>query len=252
MPVAKPRRPTIKVYHGDEPVVWRWLIPLLVAVFAVLALSGYLLIKPLLNGAPSELTRSEHKDLAEQLSGLKADNLSLKNQLALANRSKEIDRRASQELVSALAEREDELVELKEELNFYMSMVSSEGGGGLSEIKVRSFDIVQENRKGRYLFKLVLSRTDLGGKPTKGKVELRIQGTRDKEEVVLGWDDIAAESDWKPEFGFLNFQRLEGTIQFPAKFVPENVLVKILPIKGKGEIVQQSFSWNSVLKGENA
>lgn len=250
MAVAKPRRPTIKVYHGDEPVIWRWLIPLLVGVFMVLALSGYLLLKPLFNGAPSPLSQAEYKELSRELETLSSENLTLKNQLALANRSKEIDRQASHELVSALAEREDELAELKEELNFYISMVSSEGGDGFSAIKVRDFDMVEADRKGRFIFKLVLSRTERGGKPTKGKVELRIQGKRGKEEVVLSWGDVAAEGDRKPEFGFLNFQRLEGTLQFPADFVPENVLVKILPTKGKGETIQQSFSWNAVLRGE--
>ncbi|MGV6815709.1 MAG: DUF6776 family protein [Thiotrichales bacterium] len=252
MAVAKPPRPTIKVYHGDEPVVWRWLIPVLIGMFLILGLTAYFLLKPLFDGAPSPLSRAQYQDLTSELEVLKEENRSLKNQLALANRSKEIDRQASQELVSALAEREDELAELKEELNFYMSMVSSEGEGGFSEIKIRSFDIVKSDRKGRYIFRLVLSRTELGGKPTKGNVELRIQGKRGKEEVILGWDDIAAEADWKPEFGFLNFQRLEGTLQFPADFVPENVLVKIMPSKGKGESIQQSFSWSAVLKGEKA
>ena len=243
-------KPVIKIVRGDEPSIWRWLGPLLVALLALIALSGYLYLSPLLaqRGARG-VTASDVQKMREAIAGLREKNRTLQEQLAMATRSSEIDSNAGKQLMGTLAAREKELLDLKEELNFYKSMVTEKGGRSASSVSIRSFAIAPADKPGRYLYKLVLARVNGKGKPVKGKVELRLQGRVDGESQILDWGKISPEGGGKPKFSFQFFQRLEGALLIPEGFEPENILVKVIPGGKKQQSVQQSFSWNSVNKG---
>lgn len=243
-------KPVIKIVRGDEPSLWRWLGPLLVALLALFALVGYLYLSPLLaQRDASGVTADEVQEMRGTITDLREKNQTLQEQLAMATRSSEIDSSAGKQLMGTLAAREKELLDLKEELNFYKSMVTVKGGKSTASVSIRSFAIVPADKAGRYLYKLVLARVDGKGKPVKGRAELRLQGRLGEESQILDWKKISPEDGRKPKFSFQFFQRLEGELLIPEGFEPENILVKVIPGGKKQQSVQQSFSWNSVNKG---
>ncbi len=250
MSYTKAPRPTIKIYRGDERSVWQWLLPLILIPALVLLVVIYFFVLPGLQTGGNNQAHMMH-DLRATIEQLRDENEALQNELALAKRSQEIDDQASKELAEALAKREGELVELKEELNFYKSMLSTNGDGGVSGLSIRNFLVAPGQESGDYLFKLVLARTGGGDKAIRGTVELRIQGKIGEQSRLLSWSEIAPKGAKQPAFGFQHFQRLEGMFHLPKGFEPENVLVKIVPSKGKEDALQQSFSWNSVVKGDS-
>ncbi|MGB5729915.1 MAG: DUF6776 family protein, partial [Thiogranum sp.] len=70
-----------------------------------------------------KLTR-QRSELEQRVAELKETNLSLREQAAVSQRSSEIDRRASLEVRSEFAGLQDELLELRKELDFYRGIVS--------------------------------------------------------------------------------------------------------------------------------
>jgi hypothetical protein len=247
--VRKPR-PVIRIYRDDEPSVWRWLGPLLAASVVLLGVSGYWLVSSL-TGGDSGLSVAEARELRQTIDDLKTQNQSLREQLARAVRSSEIDSKAGEELMATLAQREKELLDLREELDFYKRMVSSEKKGGVSSISIRSFSMMPADKEGAYHYKLVVARVDGKGKPVKGRVQLRLQGREKGESRTLEWQDISSGGDL-PRFKFQFFQTLEGELEIPAGFEPEHILVKVMPDGKKQQSVQQSFSWNSVNEGKKS
>ncbi len=187
-------------------------------------------------------------ELRQTVSDLREKNQALREQLAKAVRSSEIDSSAGKELMGTLALREKELLDLREELNFYKSMVESAKGDGPSTISIRSFSVVTTDADRIFHYKLVLARVDGKGKPVKGQVQLRLQGRKNGESATLEWRDLSSGSE-APKFRFQFFQRLEGALEIPKGFEPEHILVKVMPSGKKQQSVQQSFSWNSVNEG---
>ncbi len=187
-------------------------------------------------------------ELRQTVSDLREKNQALREQLAKAVRSSEIDSSAGKELMGTLALREKELLDLREELNFYKSMVESAKGDGPSTISIRSFSVVTTDADRIFHYKLVLARVDGKGKPVKGQVQLRLQGRKNGESATLEWQDLSSGSE-APKFRFQFFQRLEGALEIPEGFEPEHILVKVMPSGKKQQSVQQSFSWNSVNEG---
>ncbi len=247
--VRKPR-PVVRIYRNDEPSVWRWLGPLLAAFVVLLGVGGYLLMSSLA-GDGQGLSAAEARELRRTIDDLKTQNQVLREQLARAVRSSEIDSKAGAELMTTLARREKELLDLREELNFYKSMVSSEKKGGTSSISIRSFSLVPADGEGRFHYKLVVARVDGKGKVVKGRIQLRLQGREKGESRTLEWKDISSGGDM-PRFKFQFFQALEGELTIPAGFEPEHILVKVVPDGKKQQSVQQSFSWNSVNEGKKS
>ncbi len=248
-------KPVIKIYRGDEPSIWRWLGPLVVAALILAAVAGYLFLAPLIaQRGVLGVTVAEVQQMRDTIGDLKAKNRELRERLAIATRSSEIDSNAGKELMATLAIREKALLDLREELNFYKSMVTSKGERGASSVSIRSFTIAAGAEKDTFSYKLVLARVDGKGKAVKGKVELRVQGRKGEESQILDWEEISLKKGKKPGFKFQFFQRLEGELSLPTGFEPENILVKVVPDGKKQQSVQQSFSWNSVNKGseENA
>ncbi len=241
--VRKPR-PVIRIYREDEHSVWRWLGPLAAVFVLLLGVVGYLFFAQ--TGAGKNT--GEAARLRQAISDLRQENQTLREQLARAVRSSEIDSSAGKELVTTLALREKELLDLREELNFYKSMVESDSKDGPSTISIRSFLVAPTDAERSFHYKLVLARVDGKGKPVKGQVQLRLQGRKNGESATLEWRDLSSESEL-PKFRFQFFQRLEGALEIPEGFEPEHILVKIKPNGKKQQSVQQSFSWNSVNEG---
>ena len=242
--VRKPR-PTVRIYRRDEHSLWRWLGPMLAALVLLLGVAGYLLLFSGHGG--NDLSAAQVSELRATIAALRQKNQELREQLARAVRSSEIDSKAGDELMTTLARREKELLDLREELNFYKSMVTAGGKAGGS-LSIRSFALKAADDKGKFHYKLVLARVDGKGKPIKGRVQLRLQGRKGDEGVTLEWRDISSGGKM-PRFRFQFFQTLEGELSIPEGFRPEHILVKVIPEGKKQQSVQQSFSWNSVNEG---
>lgn len=245
--INKPQ-PVVTITRGDEPSALAWIIPLML-LFVTVALLAYFYVLPRYCGAAfADAQAADVEPLYRQIETLKEKNAGLIGELALARRSAQIDGKAGKELLIALSEREKEAHELKEELNFLKSMVSPEGAQ--PGVSIRSFTLRATDKPNRYPFKLVLIRVaDKGkSKAIKGVVRVRVQGRLDDVSKALDWRNITAPETDELQFGFQFFQRLEGELRLPEGFEPEKILVKIESPGKKQPPVQQSYSWNSVLK----
>lgn len=245
--IARPR-PVVRIYREGDRSLWVWLIPLLVFVLVVGG-GVYLFLRPMGGSAADGLDlKSELEALHQQIDVERGDKEALRRELATTKRTGLIDKAANKELQANLAQREKEVLELKEELTFYKNLVSDDGVA--PGVNIRGLTIsAADEEGGAYHFKLVLTQVGADKKVVKGVVELRVQGRQGEESKALDWKDIRGEAKSEPKFGFQYFQKLEGKFTLPERFEPENVLVKVVP-GGKRAPVQQSYSWNSILKGD--
>ncbi len=244
--IVKPH-PVVRIEVDDDVSRGGWWLPVSVALLATLAILAYI-FWPAIREAwgVQEPPPVDNTALLERIRELEQENDQLRKDLAFAKRSSEIDKKANVELVDALSNREKQAAETRQELSFYKKIVSEEKIG--EGIEIRSLTLTPE-KDGGFAYKLVLNKKSTRRKQlVRGTVEFRVQGRRSGKSVTLNWRQIRGKQKGSPHFKFQYFQKLEGKLSFPEGFTPENILVKVAA-SGSGQPVQQSYSWNAVVKG---
>ncbi len=244
--IVKPN-PVVRIEVAEEDVRGGWWVPVLLALLATLAVLTYIFWPAIREVWATP--RGEEPDsaaLLQRIEALERENDALRKELAFARRSSEIDKKANVALVDALSDREKQAAETKQELSFYKKIVSEENVA--EGIEIRSFSLAPVG-DGKFTYKLVLNKKSSRKKqPVRGNVEFRVQGRKAGKSVTLGWREIRGKQKRTPHFRFQYFQKLEGTLSFPEGFAPENILVKV-EASGSSQPIQQSYSWNAVVKG---
>ncbi len=249
MSQLKYTKPQISVPRKSEPSPMRSGVLSVLALFSVIVAGavGYLYAeqRQQVSDQPAE---SERTAMQAMLTELQEQNADLVSKLAKYEQSSAIDNTASKETLRSLADKEQEVKTLNEELSFYKKIVSPEGfEEGLG---IHSFSLDYGENLNEHLFKLVLTQVGGGSLEARGTVLLRVQGTQDGYEKVLEWWDIRPDASLPmPSFGFKYFQRMDGKIILPEGFIAKVVLVKIIPDSTRLKSSEQSYTWDAVISG---
>lgn len=191
---------------------------------------------------------------AEQVNMLntRIDELLLENAQLASNMS--IDATANKQVNQRLREYNEEILELKEELVFYRSLLTpADLEPGLQILGMQLAEHARDNPEASpgnaYSYKIVLTQRRNRYKSASGRVDLQLSGLRAGREVTLYAEDLIVDSKAVLAFEFKNFQSLEGQLLVPVGFEPQIMLVSVLPeVRGLKQ-VERSFAWNSIVSG---
>lgn len=191
---------------------------------------------------------------AEQVNMLNAriDELLMENAQLASNMT--IDATANKQVSQRLREYNEEILELKEELVFYRSLLTpADLEPGLQILGMQLAQHTDGNSSAAdasaYNFKIVLTQRRNRFKFASGHVDLQLSGLRAGREVTLYAEDLVADSKKALKFQFKNFQSLEGQLIVPVGFEPQTMLVSVLPeVRGLKQ-VERSFDWKSIVSG---
>jgi hypothetical protein len=210
----------------------------------VLIVTGYVLFERGMYHASDRLESlvKERRELRQTIDRLERQNRELRQQIVILERSSEIDQQASREVRNEFASLQEELLEVRNELEFYRGIVSP--GDTKAGLHIQSFDIRAGDETGSFLFLLTLTQVKRNDRYVRGVIEMEIAGLEDGENKVLVFNKLA-ESNTKPlSYKFRYFQNFEGEIWIPAEFEPETVRVLVKP-RGKGQPagVDKTMEW---------
>lgn len=238
--------PGYRLHHHD-PLKKR-----LKALFMIVALVaagwGLFRLGYMESGFDAQRSADRLGDLKERVAYLEQQNSVLTRQVAQLERSKGIESEATEQVSTALASMEAEMLELREELAFYRSIVSpSKMEPGLH---VQSFQIERGEADGQYNYKLVLTLVRGNNRVARGGVQMRVAGTMDGEprELTLAEMDPGTE---ELNFSFKYFQSIEGTLTLPEGFVPGKVELKVDASDRRLDDIEASYEWKTTLVGES-
>jgi len=198
------------------------------------------------HGRAAQATESH---LRVQLDELRTRVAELADENTLLKRSHQIDDEAIGRLRDALAEREERIAEIEEELAFYRNLVSpSEMQPGIRIRRLSLAVVPGETRSYRY--ELVLTQLNSDDTYVEGRVDFGIEGSRPDGRHTLKLDEVATgDGDVDSEFRFRYFQTLRGRIRLPASFDPIRIRLRVEPSGGRVDPVEEDYPWNSLLSG---
>lgn len=226
----------VKTHH---PIMMRLMIALLIAATVA---AGWWLFEYGRDraGFDSTLAEQERELLRARIRDLEQQNEQLSSQNSILVQASEIDRQAYGQVDSTLGELQSEVLELKQEIDFYRGIVSPSGVRGL---RVQGFSLIANGQPDHYRYTLILSQFVKDQRFVKGVVRLAFIGMRDGEQQTLSLSDVAQPVKSGIQFRFKYFQELQGDIQLPTGFEPLRVEVQAIPNGKHLKAINETYSW---------
>ena len=180
----------------------------------------------------------ERGELRDAIASLKSELGDARDQVAVLKRSSEINKQAYKEVDNSLTSLQSEILELKEEVAFYRSIVAPrESAKGLH---IQRFKIEPNREANSFKYKLILTQVIKQNRVTKGRVEMSIEGLQNGEQRVLSLAEVDTSKQDKLVFRFKYFQNFEGDMVLPGDFVPSRVQLKVI---SNIVTIDKTFDW---------
>lgn len=262
-------RGNVELQNGQQRSYCWWyfltFVLLQAGLVAWLYFSGYL--TPVdAQGTAQALTLRGKMNEQERLLNKQAEDITrMESQFISARRSEKIQQVANESLREQLGASETALAEARERLLLYeeiLSPQSQERGLNVLHLGIKRLVIDEAGKKlphsRYYQYHLVLTNVRGGNDDSlvEGAFNLRFSGTQrsgeDEKSLTLALSDVmvrAGQDSSAPaddRFSLKYYQGLEGRVALPEDFVPERVVVELLPDAGKaGKKVTRQYDWNS-------
>jgi hypothetical protein len=183
------------------------------------------------------------QDLQEVTAQLEQDNQALRDSLARAERSLQMDQIAYQELDRSLKGSSQEIVRLREELTFYRNIISppnKRSGLRIQSLKLESAAIDGTTATSKYHYKMVLIQALKHDRKISGKARFEIKGVQAGENMTIRFPQAA---DKPIRFSFKYFQDIEGQIELPQNFEPRTIKVNVTSRGRDAQSIEQIYPW---------
>jgi hypothetical protein len=176
----------------------------------------------------------------EEIRRLKDENLELRETLARAQRTLQMDQIAYQDLDNRLKDSAREISKLREELSFYRNIISPPNK--VSGLQIERLNIERAGQPGEaaYRYKLVLIQTLKHDHTIYGRVRLEVNGAQDGKDATLVYPGSA---DKPHNVAFKYFQEFSGVMRLPRNFQPAGVKVSITTTSPAAQTLEQNYAW---------
>jgi hypothetical protein len=177
------------------------------------------------------------QQLQDEVRRLTGENQELKEGVARAQRTLQMDHTSYQELERSLKGYEQEIVKLREELNFYRNIISpADKKAGL---RIQSLSVERMGKPSEFRYKLVLIQALKHDRTVYGRARFEVSGMQDGENAVL---QFPLPQERQINVNFRYFQDIEGKIALPKDFQPKQIKVHVTT-SGGSESVEQIYAW---------
>ena len=175
---------------------------------------------------------------------LEAEILSLKEQIALLETHRDIDRQAYTEVEASLTDLQAKIQEQKDAIAFYRGIVSpADCNKGL---RVQDLKLTRGDAEREYNIHLVLVQALQHDRKVSGNVNLTIEGDQDGVETTYEYKELLPEDmDGGWAFSFRYFQDFERQVILPDGFTPQRVNIEVRSRTRSIASIAESFSWDT-------
>lgn len=190
-----------------------------------------------------ELARlsAERDALQRATATLERERDALSRRVAVLERARQVETQAYSRVNEQLVELQDQLLVLKEEVAFYQGIVRDDRAS--TGVRIQRFVVEPEEGQTEFRFRLVLTRGIRSDNVATGAVSLVVDGYQDGKRVRLDLAKLMPFPVGPLEYSFKHFQRLEGRLRLPARFVPKRVMVQVAPSRQGARPLRETYDW---------
>jgi hypothetical protein len=223
---------------------WRGaLIWLSIALGGVVALYMVYELGRLDGGYDVFAARQDRRDGNAQIARLEHSNAVLRQQLADLETTRVSGQQERAELARSIAEQQDKLARLSQDLSFYRGIVAN--GEAAPGIKIERFDLAPVEDGKRFRVRFVLMQTSQPEGTVSGTLQILLQGSSSGRPATLPMQAIATDKRRVTSFSFRFFEDIEQLLALPAGFVPADVVVEARVNRAGAMPLRQVFPWDA-------
>jgi cell division protein FtsB len=226
---------------------WR-IIAMRFAFGVLIAVCGYLLyefgrIQANYNIVDAARERQSYED---RIVALEAHIDELKQEIALLETHRDIEREAYRKVEADLMTLEAKILEQSDALAFYRGIVSPADGN--SGLRVQDLRLSRGRDERAFNVRLVLVQSLKHDREVSGDVLFTVVGKQDGAETSYGYAELLpadTRSEWA--FSFRYFQDFDREIVLPDGFTPERIKIEVRSNTRSISSIEESFSWTNSL-----
>lgn len=178
-------------------------------------------------------------ELHGKIRELEGERDQLRIQVASLQQGQVIDEQSYGTVRGDLKQLQEEILELRKEVEFYRGIASpKERQGGIA---IQSFKIESAGERGLYHFDLVITQVLNNGNSVAGNLRLVLEGAVNGRSQKLDFSEISPDRSVKSSFRFRYFDKISGSVRLPEDFVARNVHVEVMADGRKS--VERNFAW---------
>lgn len=228
-----------------------WLCPVLIVLLVGLALWGSMLICQRNTYSLDQSLRTLLNESNDNLKSCEQANDNLVSQYDESNtkwmtlvQTTQASQETYNNILKNINDLQNERQDLIEELNFYkkLLLVAPQASANLAlKLTVKPTENQAENFKN-YFYNLVLSNFSKEPQLQQGDIQLELVGKLNGQNKRLTMKQIHPGLISSQPYKVVYFQRLLGHLQLPTQFLPETMIMRILP-QGQKKTEEITFNW---------
>ncbi len=184
------------------------------------------------------------QDNENQIAELQKQIGALKQEIALLETHRDIDREAYKDVEMGLASLQEKIQEQRDAIAFYRGIISpADGQRGL---RVQDLRLSKGKDARQYHVKLVLVQVMQHDRSVKGEVSFSLEGAQDGVATTYDLEQLVPDdekSNWP--FSFRYFQNFDRQLILPEGFLPERINIEVHSRTKSIASVKQSFLWKT-------
>lgn len=187
---------------------------------------------------------NEREAYEEQIRVLEREIVGLREEIALLETHRDIDREAYNQVEASLTTLQAKIQEQTDAIAFYRGIVSPEDGA--AGLKVQDLRLTRGQEEHTYNVRLVLVQSLKHDRKVSGDVNLSIEGEQEGSTVTYEYGQLLpdeASSSWP--FSFRYFQDFDREIVLPDGFTPERITIEVRSKTRSISSIEESFSWTT-------
>ena len=185
---------------------------------------------------------NERSALNEHIDTLDDEIAELRQEVAVLERHREIDREAYKEVEGSLIALQERIQEQRDDIAFYRGIVSpADGKPGL---RIQDLRLSRAAKERHFNLRLVLVQAMKHDRKVSGDVAVSVEGSEGGEARTYALAELLpadAEADWP--FSFRYFQDFDRQLVLPDGFTPERIHVEVRSRTRSISSIEESYAW---------
>lgn len=166
----------------------------------------------------------------------------LKQEVALLETHREIDREAYKEVEISLTSLQAKIQEQRGAIAFYRGIVSPADGN--SGLRVQDLTLTRGKSEREFNVRLVLVQAMKHDRKVSGDVHLSVEGLQDGVDTTYAFAQLLPQqADKRWVYSFRYFQDFDRQLLLPSGFIPERVHIEVRSRTRTIASIEESFVW---------
>lgn len=184
----------------------------------------------------------------QQLIQLHEKNESHESRINTLEVELEIERLANEQAKALIEKIEQQHYQAKMQLAFYQKVMAPEKEA--DGVVLDSIVIAETESIGHFRFQVTLVQQAKNKRYAKGYIDFSLVGSLKGKPKTYKLSEISSLDKKTLSFSFQYFQAIEGEIDLPEGFIPEQILAQVVLPKGRWQkynLIEETYRWTDVL-----